>query len=124
MPRVVHFEIVAKDPERVARFYADAFGWTVRKWEGPLDSWAICTGQGEDSGIDGGAHRVPDNDAPTMVLNTIDVPSVDEYMERVKTAGGEVISPKMPLPTVGWLAYCRDTEGIVFAILQPDPEAG
>src|SRR4051812_15755751 len=35
MPRVIHFEISADEPERAARFYADVFGWEVTKWDGP-----------------------------------------------------------------------------------------
>jgi predicted enzyme related to lactoylglutathione lyase len=29
----------------------------------------------------------------------------------------------MPIPTVGWLAYCKDTEGNIFGVLQPDENA-
>lgn len=29
MPRVVHFEIPADNPEKVAKFYTDVFGWKV-----------------------------------------------------------------------------------------------
>jgi predicted enzyme related to lactoylglutathione lyase len=29
----------------------------------------------------------------------------------------------MPIPGVGWLAYCKDTEGNVFGIMQDDPQA-
>jgi predicted enzyme related to lactoylglutathione lyase len=35
--RVIHFELNADDPERAARFYQDVFGWTIEKWDGPLD---------------------------------------------------------------------------------------
>ena len=27
MPRVVHFEVHASDPERTMRFYTELFGW-------------------------------------------------------------------------------------------------
>ena len=29
----------------------------------------------------------------------------------------------MAVPGVGWLAYCRDTEGILFGLLEPDESA-
>jgi hypothetical protein len=32
MPRVVHFEIYADNPERAIRFYETVFGWQVHKW--------------------------------------------------------------------------------------------
>src|SRR5215469_1323983 len=44
MPRVVHFEIHAQEPERAARFYSEVFGWEITKWGGPVDYWLIKTG--------------------------------------------------------------------------------
>ena len=54
MPRVVHFEIQAENPERAARFYTAVFGWTIRKWDGPLEYWLVTTGPADERGIDGG----------------------------------------------------------------------
>jgi predicted enzyme related to lactoylglutathione lyase len=34
-----------------------------------------------------------------------------------------VAVPKMAIPGVGWLAYCTDTEGNVFGLMQNDPNA-
>jgi predicted enzyme related to lactoylglutathione lyase len=31
--------------------------------------------------------------------------------------------PKFAVPTIGWLAYCSDTEGTPFGVMQMDPEA-
>ena len=55
---------------------------------------------------------------------TIGVASVDESMEKALAAGGSVALPKMPVPGVGWLAYCKDTEGNIFGIMQDDKTAG
>ena len=57
MPRVVHFEIHATDPERAVKFYTTAFGWEMHKWEGPAEYWLIRTGPADQRGIDGGAPR-------------------------------------------------------------------
>lgn len=56
-------------------------------------------------------------------MNTIDVPSVDDYVQKIIDAGGEVVAPKMAVPSVGWLAYLKDTEGNVFGIMTSDTEA-
>jgi predicted enzyme related to lactoylglutathione lyase len=29
----------------------------------------------------------------------------------------------MPIPGMGWLAYCKDTEGNIFGMMQGDPNA-
>jgi uncharacterized protein len=54
MPRVVHFEIHAVDPERAISFYKKMFSWTFQKWEGPMPYWLITTGNDNEPGINGG----------------------------------------------------------------------
>ena len=54
MPRPVHFEIPAENPQRAMQFYETLFGWKFQKWDGPMDYWIITTGQPGEPGIDGG----------------------------------------------------------------------
>jgi predicted enzyme related to lactoylglutathione lyase len=121
MPRVVHFELAADDPERAAAFYASVFDWKFEKWQGPMDYWLIMTGKEGEPGIDGGLGRRQRPDERTT--NTIGVESVDEYVEKVVANGGTVVMPKHAIPGVGYLAYCADTEGTVFGLMADDPSA-
>jgi predicted enzyme related to lactoylglutathione lyase len=57
------------------------------------------------------------------VVNTIDVASLDEAVAKVLANGGTIAMPKMVVPGVGYLAYCNDTEGIMFGMMQSDPSA-
>ena len=118
MSRVVHFEIPADDPERATRFYTKIFGWKIKKWEGPMDYWLVTTGDKSAPGIDGAIMQR--SEIASTVVNTIDVPSVDDFIKKVTKNGGKVITPKTPIPGVGYFAYCKDTEGNMFGILQPD----
>ena len=120
MSRVVHFEIGIDQPERALRFYSEVFGWKIEKYPGSFDYWLVYTGQ-DQPGIDGALAMRGDLNAATV--NTIDVPSLEEYSQRVVQMGGQVISPKMPIPGVGYFAYCLDTEGNRIGILQADPNA-
>jgi predicted enzyme related to lactoylglutathione lyase len=121
MPRPIHFEIPADDPARAIAFYEAVFGWTFSKWEGPMPYWLITTGAESEPGINGGLMPRQQPDQP--VVNTIGVADVDETVAVVERSGGQVVVPKMAVPTIGWLAYCKDTEGHIFGILQPDPAA-
>ena len=121
MPRVVHFEVPADDPGRAIQFYSRVFGWSVNKWQGPMDYWLIQSGQADEPGIDGAIARR--QEPVTSVVNTIDVPSVDECVNRVVANDGKVIVPKRAVPGVGYLAYCRDTEGNLFGLMQSDESA-
>jgi uncharacterized protein len=121
MNRVIHFELGADTPERAAKFYGAVFGWKADKWAGPQEYWLITTGPNEEPGINGGIMR--HQDAQPRTVNTIGVTSVDEFAEKVVQNGGQVVVPKMPIPGVGYQAYCLDTEGNLFGIHQSDPSA-
>jgi len=121
MPRVVHFEIPCAEPERAAKFYAEVFGWKINKWDGPEEYWLASTGEAGQPGIDGGLMRLTDM-FPTTV-NTIDVPSVDDFVAAIKAHGGTILIPKFALPGVGYLAYFKDPEGNTLGIMQADPTA-
>ena len=53
MPRVIHFEIPADDPERAVAFYQNVFGWKWQKWEGPEPYWLATTGEDSEPGAAG-----------------------------------------------------------------------
>jgi uncharacterized protein len=120
MSRVIHFEIPASDPERAAAFYKKAFGWKIEKWPGPMEYWMVNTGADGEPGINGGLMK---NTQVKTTTNTIGVASVDDAVKTVQGAGGKLIMPKTPIPTVGYFAYLEDTEGNLFGVMQPDPNA-
>jgi predicted enzyme related to lactoylglutathione lyase len=126
MPRVVHFEIHAEEPERAVQFYRAVFGWEISKWEGPQEYWLIKTGPDGTPGINGGLlrrHGPIDGQAVIAYVCTIDVPALDEYLQKMAAHGGTQVLPRMAIPGVGWLAYAKDTEGNIFGMMQADPKA-
>lgn len=120
LPKVIHFEIGVDDPKRAVKFYQDVFGWRINKW-GPMDYWLIKAGEDNEPGINGALMERPD--PKTTTVNTISVPSVDEFMKKVEKSGGKAMDEKRPIPGVGYFAYCQDTEGNKFGILQEDTSA-
>jgi predicted enzyme related to lactoylglutathione lyase len=126
MPRVVHFEIQAGEPARAISFYEKVFGWTFQKWEGPMDYWLITTGPDSQPGINGGLlprQGELDGQAVIAYVCTVDVEAVDASAATVEKNGGQVVVPKMPIPGMGWLVYCKDTEGNIFGMMQGDADA-
>ncbi|MFX1332398.1 MAG: VOC family protein [Promethearchaeota archaeon] len=121
MGRVVHFEIVADDPERISKFYEKVFNWKVQKWDGPIEYWFLMTGDEKEPGIDGAfGMRQSSED---VIVNTIDVDDVDKYVRLVEENGGEIVRPKQVIPGVGYLAYFKDTEGNLWGMMHSDPDA-
>ena len=126
MPRVMHFEIVADKPERAMKFYKEVFGWEFNKWNGPQEYWLVKTGEDSQPGINGGLTPKTNQGSGNTggrITNSIDVHSIDEFSNKISMEGGKVLSPKMPIPGVGYLAICEDTEGISFGIIQYDRNA-
>ncbi len=124
MPNIVHFEIPADDVERARKFYGELFGWKIEKFTGPtpIDYWSITTGkEAGQMGIDGGMMQRQDPRQQTIVY--IDVPSVDEYMDKAKKLGGSVCVPKMAVPGMGYFAVCLDPENNGFGIWECDANA-
>lgn len=118
MPKAVHFEIPADKPERAIKFYEKVFGWKITKWEGKEDYWLIKAGEKDEPGINGGLSKRTDPEA--HVINTIDVPSIDEFIEKIKKNGGKITTPKINIPGVGDIAYFKDPEGNIFGIMERD----
>ena len=44
---MVHFEILADDPERAFKFYLDVFKWKIEKWD-PFEYWLVTTGDDDE----------------------------------------------------------------------------
>jgi uncharacterized protein len=127
MPRVVHFEIHAENPERAVAFYTTVFGWRFQKWDGPMPYWMVFTGE-DGPGINGGLvpRRGPapaDGQPVNAYVCTVDVANVDASWDQALAVGGTPALPKMPIPGVGWLAYVKDTEGNILGMMQNDPGA-
>jgi len=122
MPRIVHFEIPAEDPEKVSKFYTDTFGWEIKKWDGPMDYWLVMTGDKSKLGIDGGIFKL-DGEMKKEVVNTLDVPNLGEYIEKVKAGGGKMEGEIQDIKGVGRFVYASDPEGNKFGMMQPFPDA-
>ncbi|OQO91943.1 glyoxalase [Saccharomonospora piscinae] len=123
MPRPVHFEIHASDPERAITFYTTVFEWSFERW-GTEPYWLITTGEGQ--GIDGGlAQRegpMPEPDASVNAFPlTMEVDDIDLLTREIEQAGGRVVTPKNAIRGIGWIGFFGDTEGNLFGLLQPDP---
>lgn len=115
MSRVIHFEIETRNPEKKMSFYEEVFGW---KFQEMMEGyWIIITGEDGEEGIDGGLMRSSTEEA-LRTVNSITVADLDEYLRKVERAGGKVTSAKMEIPEIGDFAYCEDSEGLSFGVIQ------
>jgi len=128
MPRPIHFEIHADDPDRAVAFYKGLFGWEFTKWEGPMEYWLVTTGKDPEPGIDGGLMKrmgppPTDGQAVNAYVCTVGVENLDASIAKATGAGAVLAVPRMPLPGVGYLAYVKDSEGNLLGLLEPNENA-
>ena len=129
MNRVVHFEIHAKDQNKIQKFYEDVFGWGIKDMGPQMGNYRLIT-TGKDApeakwpGINGGMNprqgELPKGGEPVNAfVCTVSVENIDATLEKIKSCGGSVAADKMDVPSVGKLAYMKDPEGNLFGVLQP-----
>lgn len=105
---VVHWELMSKEPEKVAAFYAGIFGWKVQ--HRPELNYRIVDTEG--SGINGGIVK-PERDGPWPgnMLIYIAVDDLAAYRQKVVAAGGTVHVEEQQVPGLGSFALFTDPEG-------------
>jgi uncharacterized protein len=117
--RVVHFELNVRHVEKAKEFYKKVFNWKIEKWDGPMEYWFVVTGDEKEVGINGGMGKVESESS--SIINTIGVEDIDKVIEEIQRMGGKIVNPKHAVPGIGWLAYFKDPEGLLFGIMQDDP---
>ena len=129
MNSVVHFEMPYDDRQRMAKFYASAFGWQTQMLGEEMGNYVVATttetemgrGPKKPGAINGGFYpRKRDLPAqhPSVVVAVEDI---KRAMGRVRDAGGKVLGEPVEIPNIGQYVSFTDTEGNRVSMLQPIP---
>jgi uncharacterized protein len=111
--RIVHVEFPAQDAERAQRFWEGLGGWSFQDSGMPGIDYRMF----QDEGWGGAVYpQMEGEQGPTVYFGTDDI---DAELANVRELGGEV-EEKQPIPSVGWFARCKDTEGNPFSLFQTD----
>jgi len=112
--KICYLEIPAADIDLSAGFYAAVFGWKIRVRGDGSRSFDDTTGAVSGSWVLG---RPPSREAG--VLTHVMVDSIAATLQKVTTAGGQVVTPLTPLgPTGEAFATFRDPAGNLFGLYQ------
>jgi len=118
--RPTHFEIPVDDPDRAEKFYATVFGWTFDRYPGAPNYYGMASTGETNPGINGALFQRSENSGTTIRMS---VDSIEDSIAKVKAAGGSVLQDKMPIPGMGYVATCKDTEGNEIGLFTNDPKA-
>ena len=110
--KVVHVEFPAQDIERGKKFWEGVGGWSLNDAGMPGIQYLMF-----QEGDQGGAVFSMEGTSGTTVYFGSD--DIDADLAKVRERGGDA-DEKQPIPTVGWFARCKDSEGNEFSLFQSD----
>lgn len=108
---VVHWEIVARDPDLLAGFYRQLFNWEIG--DGPV--MTVAAGLGGPAPGPGGHLRGGDHGGVTLYIQVRDLQA---SLALAPELGGRVISEPFDLPGTPTLAVVADPEGNHVVLVQ------
>jgi len=111
---VVHWQLISREPEKLAQFYLTLFGWKISDANG-LGYRMVETAQ-SGKGVDGGIWPAPPG-APEMVQLFVEVDDIDAALAQLTGLGGSVVMPKQVLPEGDAMALATDPLGRPFGLM-------
>jgi predicted enzyme related to lactoylglutathione lyase len=108
---VVHWEIVARDPDRQAAFYRELFNWEIG--DGRIMQVPAGLG-GPEPGPGGHIRR---GDSPAVILY-VQVRDLRESLVRAQELGGALVTEPFDTPNGPTLAAINDPEGNPLVLVQ------
>jgi predicted enzyme related to lactoylglutathione lyase len=108
-------ELVAADWESAWRFYAALFGWQKEETDtGALGTYQLFSAAGETIG---GMFNKPAEVTVPFWLYYFNVAEIDDAMQRVKAARGQILDAPIEIPGGRWILQCTDPQGAMFALV-------
>jgi hypothetical protein len=122
---VVHFEMPAEDKARVKKFYEEVFGWDMQQLGSDMGDYILAGTTDVDENqmpktpgaINGGFYQKGEQGTSTHLVISVD--NLEDHMEIVKKAGGEILGEPMDIPGIGKFVMFKDSEGNKVGMLQP-----
>ena len=110
---VVHWEINARDGEKLRSFYGSLFDWKIDA-NNPMNYGMVETGTG---GVAGGIGQA-DEGGPQYVTFYVQVSDLQTYLDKAEKLGGKTIMPPTEIPGVVTIAMFEDIEGNKIGLLK------
>lgn len=107
----MHFEIPADNIERAKKFYQNIFGWELE--ETPAIDKNFFSAEKEVNGSV--FKRNMEGEFPILIIG---VKELDKCLERIKSMGLTVVTPKQKIGNRGYYARFLDTEGNLLGLWQ------
>jgi len=111
---VVHFEIRGEDPQRLAEFYRELFGWTIDA-ANPMGIMTVQHGIGGPEDGVGGHIRLADAPGVSIFVQVLDL---DDTLRRAEAMGGRAVMQPFDVPGGPTVAQMADPEGNLVGLVK------
>lgn len=108
---IVHFDIMGHDAIALQAFYAKAFDWTLSPPMPEMGNYSLFDNEGQ--GIGGGI-----GEGDPRVTLYIRVDDLEAAMARVTAAGGQILTPPMPVTETATIVLFADPAGNTTGLLR------
>lgn len=109
-------ELHAADWEKAFHFYAPLFGW-VKYDTVPMGEMGVYQTFGPPAAMIGGMFNTFAPAPSPYWLYYFCVEGIDSALERVKAAGGQILTGPHPVPGGAWILNAQDPQGGLFALV-------
>ena len=116
-------EIATKNLDICKTFYAELFGWNLKRSEAVGEEMEYIEFGAEENCMAGGMYQMTEEygDAPSHWMSYVAVDNVDESAKKVVELGGNVCVPPSDIPNVGRFSVITDPTGATFSIITLKP---
>lgn len=114
-------DLGADDPAKARAFYSALFGWDIEVGGPETGSYGMCQIGGKAVA---GVMAKMSPDQPTVWTTYLACSDADAAVDKIKSAGGQVLAEPMDVMEAGRLAVAADPGGAVFGIWQARAHLG
>ncbi len=114
--KIVHWELMGPDGDKLQSFYRDLFGWESEAVPG-FDEYHMV--QADQAGV-GGAVGKGNEHMPQYQTMYVEVDDIDKYLAKVGEMGGQTSVPRTVIPDMVTFALFTDPAGNLVGIVESD----
>jgi hypothetical protein len=117
--KIVHWELMGPDGDKLAAFYGDLFGWNLAPTPG-FDGYHMT--DEEETGLSGAVGQGNEN-MPQYQAIYVQVDSVDEHLAKAEGAGGTAVVPRTVIPGMVTFGLFTDPAGNLVGLVEAETPA-
>jgi predicted enzyme related to lactoylglutathione lyase len=113
MNNICHWELQTTSPDKAKKFYEPLFGWKL-DYVKEMQYVMVNTPEPPGGGI-----NIVKKIEPSGTLLYVQVEDIEATLKKAEKLGGRTISPKSPIPEIGFYGVLTDPEGNKLGLFTP-----